>query len=377
MGRLVLFILLAGGCYFDYSEAQSDGPPGVDDDAAPDSPIVDSPPPDSPPDAPIYVAPNYTSLGETGLYSDFSTKTLSADVREFSPRFKLWTDNAGKTRWLYLPPGTQIDNTDQDNWRFPIGTKVWKEFTQELGQDTLRIETRLIEWWGPGGADVWVGSFAWDATESDAIFQPTGVLNARGTNHDVPMQSQCQRCHRGMTDWILGLSAVQTSYDMEPANGTVDIMDLYNDGLLMVQPAANGYPVPGTPVEEEALGYLHANCGHCHAEEYNFQICYSQTGVDMMGPPRLSLRVYTSDTVASQTATYQTAVAQSVHQWMNMAGYTERVVAGMPSQSGLLYRMNFRDSTDLVDGVDQMPKNFTEVIDTAGVAIIENWINSL
>ena len=47
----------------------------------------------------------------------------------YAPKFQLWSDSATKKRWIYLPPGSQIDTSDMDFWKFPVGTKVWKEFS--------------------------------------------------------------------------------------------------------------------------------------------------------------------------------------------------------------------------------------------------------
>jgi hypothetical protein len=78
------------------------------------------------------------TLQETGLYSDFETLEVDPDHLAFSPQYPLWTDGAGKRRWISLPPGTTIDGSDPDAWRFPVGTRFWKEFSFN-GQ---RVETR-------------------------------------------------------------------------------------------------------------------------------------------------------------------------------------------------------------------------------------------
>ena len=42
----------------------------------------------------------------------------------FLPRWQLWSDEAVKRRWIWLPPGSTIDTTNMDHWKFPVGTKV-------------------------------------------------------------------------------------------------------------------------------------------------------------------------------------------------------------------------------------------------------------
>src|SRR6187401_1831200 len=85
----------------------------------------------------------------TGLYASQAGELIAPDVRSYRPRFELWSDGASKRRWLWLPPGAQIDASDMDAWQFPIGTKFWKEFAR----DEVRVETRLLQ----RQPDGWIG----------------------------------------------------------------------------------------------------------------------------------------------------------------------------------------------------------------------------
>src|SRR4029078_1557222 len=66
------------------------------------------------------------TLQETGLYSDWATKTVAPCTLPFSPQYPLGSDGASKTRWMRLPKGTFIDARNPDVWLFPVGTRVWK-----------------------------------------------------------------------------------------------------------------------------------------------------------------------------------------------------------------------------------------------------------
>src|SRR5262245_42738978 len=79
-------------------------------------------------------------LSETGLFADVLMATVADGVRADQPRVEPWRDGATKRRWMLVPPGTAIDTSDPDNWNFPAGTKIWKEFTR----DGVRVETRLL-----------------------------------------------------------------------------------------------------------------------------------------------------------------------------------------------------------------------------------------
>src|SRR5205814_165387 len=93
--------------------------------------------------------PGPLRLSESGLYSDFASRTLAPRVIEYTPRYELWSDGATKRRFLLLPAGAKIDTSDMDNWAFPVGTKLWKEFRR----DGFLVETRLLQkvYDNPGG----------------------------------------------------------------------------------------------------------------------------------------------------------------------------------------------------------------------------------
>jgi hypothetical protein len=67
---------------------------------------------------------------------------------------------------------------------------------------------------------------------------------------------------------------------------------LSNGGHLMV-PNAAGYTVPGTVVEQAALGYLHANCANCYNDS-----------PDGLLFPSLDMRLRAGDSGVTQTAAY-------------------------------------------------------------------------
>ena len=170
-------------------------------------------------------APLAPTLAATGLFEPGSANRVRAGNVEFAPRHALWTDGLAKRRWIYLPPGTTIDTSDPDRWEFPRGTRAWKEFSA-----AGRVETRLIERLSDGS---WrFASYVWNAEGTEATLAPAEGIPQRG----IPSRQDCLACHEGAPTPILGLSAVQ----QQGVRGARD------------------------PSEAQALGYLHANCGHCH-----------------------------------------------------------------------------------------------------------------
>jgi hypothetical protein len=281
-----------------------------------------------------------------------ASKTLADGVRGYDPSLHLWADGAEKNRFIRLPSSTSIDTSDMNEWVFPVGTKVWKEFL--VGGK--RIETRYQE----KRADGWFRTtYLWAADEQSAYEVTAGAKNVGGTGYDVPSQGQCVFCHQGRKDNVLGFEAVGLS--TAAATGFT-MRDLVREGLVTHPPSAL-LTIPGTPVEAAALGWLHANCGiACHNTNPN--ALASGTGLHM----RLSAGQLES---VQATDAYQTAVGMpSNFQPSPGAGFL-RIKPGDVAHSAIPYRAGSRN-----DGA-QMPPLGTQLPDAAGLKMIEDWIASM
>jgi hypothetical protein len=310
-----------------------------------------------------YARPTYTRLSQTGLYLDFGTRTLSRGVEAYEPEFVLWADEAVKERWLRLPPGTSIDTDDMNRWVFPIGTQVWKQFSL----DGIALETRLIERYGTGREDYWMGSFVWDDAHSDATFVEEGATDLLGTPHDAPEEDQCWSCHNGESGRLLGISALQLSHAADTADGSSRGLSL--DGLAQARrlsaPPAPGarYVPPGGELTAAALGYLHANCGHCHNSR-------GTAWPDTQMVLRLSADELGGALPPERTELYQSVVGQAV-QYFRDEDFPVRAVPGAPEQSAIIGRMGVRGPRA------QMPPLGSETLDPLGLDLVTRWIASL
>jgi hypothetical protein len=298
-----------------------------------------SDPPTVPPDAEVLPSALPERLSEAGLYTSMSAKTVSPRLHEFAPHNVLWSDGAVKTRWYQVPDGALIDSSDMNHWKFPVGTKFFKEFAAPDGK---KLETRLI--WhvadtGDREHDFLMGSYVWNDDESEAVFMKAGAENIRGTDHDAPAADTCWRCHVGDAGHILGLSALQAE----------DVSAL----PLSVQPGKT-FAAPNA-----ALGYLHANCGHCHNPEGG---AWSDS--------HMILRLDVEETDATANRVVQSTVGVDLEQWIDK-GFDKRIVAGDPAASALFYRISQRTMNV------QMPPIATEKTDDTGIELIRAWIQSL
>jgi len=332
----VLVVLLVGGC----GGGGGSGDGGADDGAPGDADSTDP-----------------RTLADTGLYADPGSETLAAGVRPFTPRWPLWTDGATKRRWILLPD--DIDTSDMDYWQYPVGTKAWKEFTR----DGIRVETRLL--WKLGDGNWLMRAFVWNQDQTEAVAVDDAVMDANGTDHDVPSPQDCQKCHRRMPDVLIGFTALELDYD-GPA-GHVDLAALVLGGELSTPITSTGagnpyFTMPDDPTGliTPALGVLHANCGACHNPRSDV---HDIVGVEW----RLSTAF---DTTWDTTPPYQTAVGVDTQLTVIQSGLDQIVAPGDSANSVAHFRMNRR-------GQYQMPPLGTELVDTAGVATVDAWIDSL
>ncbi|HEX5063904.1 MAG TPA: hypothetical protein VFV99_31210 [Kofleriaceae bacterium] len=324
----------------------------------PDTPVVVDMGIDADPNNPM-------TLMDTGLCLDAACTQIAPGIRPYSPQFQLWSDGATKKRWIYLPPGTQIDTSNMDFWQFPVGTKLWKEFTR----DGVRVETRLVMRIAQGStnpdSDWFYVAFVWNQTQDATTAEPFGVPDANGTQHDVPNRSQCKICHNNtQPSRVLGFSAIQL--DHAASSGEVALQTLIDENLLTNNPTssstAGGYfPLPGSSIEKAALGYLHANCGHCHNPSSKV---YTDNGVLM----QLRETVGTLGTLTSTTV-YQTAVNQNGT--LPQGNITKLVDPGLPDSSLMILR--FESTNPAL----HMPLLGSEIMDPSGQTILRDWVTSL
>lgn len=324
---------------------------GVDGSTADAKVYEDAPPIDGNPLTPA-------TLAETGLCTNAACTTFSADVRAYAPQFALWTDGAVKRRWMYLPPGTTIDTSDMNFWKFPVGTKFWKEFTR----DGVRVETRymvkLLADDAALGAWFFV-AYQWNLAQTETTAVTQGVMDANGTQHDIPSRSQCRRCHENNPSRVLGFSAISLDY-AAPA-GMTDLDDAIGLNLLSAAPTgatSPHFPLPGTAIDQAAFGYLHANCGHCHNPR---STVHATTALEL----RLDVTKLATTTV---TPTYLTTVNVNG----TVGGLLGKIIKPQDTANSVIITR-----TNATTSPPKMPELGTEIVDPAGQAALTAWIGSL
>ena len=307
-------------------------------------------------------------LSCTGLYSDVGAKVLGPGIQPYAPAFSLWSDGATKQRWVYLPPGSKINAEDPDEWVYPVGTRFFKEFSV-AGQ---RVETRL---WQKVDDGYWVhATYAWNPDETVAQRHPGGDVDVNGVAYHIPTRNECEDCHKGRTDRILGFGVVSSG--VVGATG-VTLDTLVRDqrifptsftgpyALEAVPPVLNGgAPPTSMTVAMKTFGWLHANCGiSCHNE--NPRAIASRTGLHL----RLRFEELDGRPLAA-TEAYARMVNQPVVTANWRGGL--RVTPGNPDASWLYQLVSSRGP-----GLPQMPPFASNVIDPEAVANLAAWIETL
>ncbi len=329
-----------------------------------DQPVADAAPEASPYAAECANAgaPPPTSLTCTGLFANVATKEVAAGIRAFAPAVPLWSDYAEKKRWIWLPPGTKIDASNPKEWRFPVGTKVWKEFVR----DGKRVETRLFQ---KTQSDYWVrATYAWNADDSAAVQSAGGDMpwGTDGGTYHIPTGAECDQCHQGRTDHILGFEAV--SLGLAGATG-LTLADLVSEQLIAPPPVSTSLTVgdDGTGAAAAPLTWLHINCGvTCHNDNPTSTAFGSSMRL-RLDPALLDGR--SSAAFPSRTTTM--GVLATTPAWIDQP----RIVPGDPSHSLLVKLITNRGTNNPVD--NQMPPIASFLVDLTDTQNVIAWIGKM
>lgn len=306
-------------------------------------------------------------LSQTGLYAPGSTTAVDPSNVPYTPQYPLWSDGASKRRWIHLPEGTRIDASDLDHWRFPAGTRFYKEFSV----DGRRAETRVLELTAAGAR---YATYVWNADDSDATLAPERGLRAArtladGSVYEVPSRLDCVACHEGQRVPVLGFDALQLSPDRDPlapngeppAEGSLDLAELVRRGLIDNLSWSSIETPPRveatSAVERAARGYLAGNCAHCH----NAEGPLAHLGLDLEPPLGAEARAAGAGRTSGLTGPSKFLPPGVEH--------ARRVVPGSPDDSVLAFRMRSLASAA------RMPPLGTRRVDAAGLSLIERWIS--
>lgn len=312
-------------------------------------------------DSPTCVTPTTglpTDVFCVGLYRNHDPLLFAPENMPYTPGVTLWSDGAEKQRFLQLPPSTTIDTSVFDAWRFPVGTKAFKEFRV----DGALVETRVL--WKQADASWEAGTYVWDDTgEATLNTESHGIILPSG--YEIPTHKDCDKCHHGGADTLLGVEAVALAL---PTASGATLTELAQRGLLSNPVAITTVRLPedSTNKAGAALGFLHANCG---------MPCHSSRG---LGEETQLLMRLTADELwptalpATMTGTYLATVNQPPTTAAVASRFpgAQRITPGAHEQSVVWLMSHLR-------GNYQMPPLVSHRVDDAGTQALADWIDAL
>ncbi len=297
------------------------------------------------------------TLSATGCVNPSNATQPASGLISYSINAPFWSDNAEKDRWMALPNGTAITIGSGNDWDFPNGSVLVKNF--RMG--TRLIETRLFMR-HPDGE--WGGfSYEWNTQQTDANLVQGGAVRDIGGGQQwiFPSEAQCLQCHTNAAGRSLGLETAQLNRNhlYPQTNRTAnELLTLNNISLLtpaIPDPAAQPtMPDPANtsaPLADRARAYLHTNCAQCHRPGGG-----SGSGMDLR---------YTTAFAATNTCNVTPQAGD-----LGLGASARLIAPGSATNSILINRTNRRDASG-------MPPLGSNQVDAAGVALLTQWVNGL
>jgi uncharacterized repeat protein (TIGR03806 family) len=297
-----------------------------------------------------------TLLSQTGCVSPQNASQPASGLIPYAPAAPFWSDNTTKERWLAIPNGTSIGRGADGDFSFPNGTVLMKHFRL----NNQLVETRLFMR-HPDGE--WAGyTYEWNAQRTDATLVQGGKTVPIGAQNWIfPSGNDCLTCHTSAAGFSLGLEAAQLNRDFTyAATGrtanqlrTLDTIAMFTTPLgdPALQPIMPDPFDTAVPLGQRARAYLHTNCANCHRTQ---------------GPTPSSMDLRYSTLLSSTNACGVSPQSGDLG-----IGAAARIIApGSAASSVLVARMNTRDANG-------MPPLASNIVDAAGVALMQQWINSL
>ena len=310
-----------------------------------------------PADDPAPTEPDFPeTLSATGCFEQDNAAEPVDGMIPYDINVPFWSNGAVKERHFAIPDGSTIHVEANGDWTFPVGSVLAKSFYF----DGNPVETRLFVRHDDGD---WAGyAYKWrpDGTDAD-LLDGAFSLSEMGLAHTIPSRPQCLQCHVGAAGYSLGPEHAQMNRfivypdstllanqlatleaigmfdsDLSEDPGQIDRLSNTNDG--------------GVSVTDRAKAYLHSNCSNCHRPngpgrgpaDFRYEVPHEQMGVcnesvttDDFGIPGIAL-----------------------------------LVPGHPELSAINIRVGRLD-------LAAMPPIGKQAIDSDGVALLDEYVNSL
>ena len=294
-------------------------------------------------------------LSETGLFRDTKRMTPNPAMVPYDVNAPLWSDGAGKQRFIMLPGMAKITVDADGSFRYPRGTIFVKSFLA----GSHRLETRVMVLRQSG----WAGfTYVWNDAQDDAFLidgrvekdLPLNVAKRLATKRwTFPGRADCTSCHTPQAGHVLGFRSEQLQRVRDYGGGHKEsqLAAMARIGLFQGDPTrAAAWPAwtdSKADLGTRVRAYLDSNCASCHRPGGT-------------GNAKIDLRY---ETPLEQTFMLGEAPGQGD---LGVAG-AKIIQPGKPSHSLLLLRMMRTDDKG-------MPNLAHNAIDMEAVREIKRWI---
>ncbi len=319
----------------------------------------------------------YPKLSDYKFFAgDMKNQNPSLGVLPYKPASSLFTDYAKKARFVWMPDGTTAAyNGDTNVLELPVGAVLIKNFyynNVQPSNTTRIIETRLMIRKNEG----WIfAEYVWNNEQTEAFLQMGGSttsvtwLNESGvsqtvSNYRIPSEVECLTCHKqettpNPTSIPIGIKPqnLNTIYNYQTGMQNqlakwVEMGYLSSTGLPDNITSVVDYNDTSQPLNLRVRSYLDINCAHCHSDlgQCNYR----------------DLRLGFADTTAPSNMGFCLPSVQPID------GSSSIVEPGNHERSAMYLMLNNNDGGTLT-----MPLLGRTVIHQEGVALIQQWIDSL
>lgn len=308
-------------------------------------------------------------------------------VLPYEPASSLFTDYAHKKRFVWMPKGTKATfNGDSKVLELPIGAVLIKTFyyTNVQPLNTTRIiETRLMIRKASG----WIfADYVWNDDQTEAFYSLQGSFTPitwkdendviKSTQYRIPAEAQCIICHKKkilvneveQTIYLpIGIKPQSLNWNYNYGTNTRNQLTKWiEQGYLLnnfsypsITNTTVNYSDTSKPIELRARSYVDINCAHCHQNDRHcdyrpMRFAFNESGLDNgLGNTNMGVCVDTQD-------------MQDFPTELNTI-----VKPGSIDRSMMYYRLNTTNEAY------RMPLHGRTIIHEEGIALIEQWINSL
>ena len=321
-----------------------------------------------------------TKLSETGLFRNTQHLEPNIGVLPYRLNSTMWMEGAEADFHIAIPGTEKIEffqsNKPTFDWfqtkvRFPRESVLVKTYSVSEGRERRRIETQLSHYAGPN--DWRFYSYRWLPNQTDAVLVgadgesetfriPTDRQLQEATHEEVKWnfaaRSECRICHTPWSGEAMGFLEQQLRRPQDKD----DFWDeLQRSGFVSFpeneKPIERERFVPMAGIHENQVSvdrrtrsYLHSNCAHCH-----------QFGG--AGSAEFDIRF---DKNLEETKCIDGRPIKGSFQIQD----AKLISPADPFRSILYYRM-------AKSGSGRMPHIGSQRVDTAGAALIRQWIQSM